>query len=55
LTFAKIKIDNFSSCWANGLAFCALIHHFMPNEFDFTKLRPENRRENFDLAFRVSE
>ncbi|CAJ0943154.1 unnamed protein product, partial [Mesorhabditis belari] len=50
-----IEVTNFSSSWANGMAFCALIHRFAPNAFDFSKLDPKNRRENFELAFRVAE
>ena len=50
-----VNIDNFSSSWANGMAFCALLHHFMPDEFDFDRLNPGDARYNFDLAFRVAE
>ena len=37
------------------MAFCALIHHFYPDAFDFDKLNPKNRRYNFDLAFKTAE
>ncbi|KAM3724165.1 Smoothelin [Dirofilaria immitis] len=50
-----IEITNFSSCWADGMAFCALIHRFVPDSFDFNSLNPRNRRENLDLAFRIAE
>lgn len=51
----NIQIDNFSTSWSNGLAFCALIHHFLPDAFEYDSLRPEERRKNFELAFRVAE
>lgn len=50
-----IKIENFSTSWNDGMAFCALIHHFYPDAFDFDKLEPKNRRYNFDLAFRMAD
>lgn len=53
--FQNIQIDNFSTSWNNGLAFCALIHHFCPHAFDYNKLTPEQRRYNFELAFRIAE
>ncbi|XP_025837133.1 uncharacterized protein LOC108735419 isoform X2 [Agrilus planipennis] len=53
--YENISIDNFSSSWADGLAFCALIHHFLPDAFDYSKLTPKNRRHNFTLAFTVAE
>ncbi|XP_046579395.1 smoothelin-like isoform X2 [Haliotis rubra] len=53
--YKTIQITNFSSCWNNGLAFCALIHHFFPDAFDFNALTPKNRRYNFDLAFDTAE
>ncbi|KAL4223475.1 hypothetical protein ACF0H5_016946 [Mactra antiquata] len=50
-----IEITNFSSCWNNGIAFCALIHHFYPEAFDFKALDPKQRRKNFELAFDTAE
>lgn len=51
----KVQITNFSSCWADGMAFCALIHRFVPNSFDFNNLNPTNRQANLELAFRIAE
>ncbi|GFT01421.1 smoothelin [Nephila pilipes] len=53
--YEQVEITNFSTSWNDGMAFCALIHHFYPDAFDFESLNPKNRRYNFDLAFRVSE
>lgn len=53
--YEKVDICNFSTAWNDGMAFCALIHHFFPDAFDFNSLNPKNRRYNFDLAFRVAE
>ncbi|XP_041347503.1 smoothelin-like protein 1 [Gigantopelta aegis] len=53
--YENIQITNFSSSWNNGLAFCALIHHFFPQAFDYNALSPKNRRYNFDLAFNTAE
>ncbi|PAV81418.1 hypothetical protein WR25_22231 [Diploscapter pachys] len=53
--YPNVNVTNFSSSWADGMAFCALIHRFAPHSFDFSKLDPANRRQNFDLAFKVAE
>ena len=37
------------------MAFCALMHHFYPDEFDYESLDPKNRRKNLEIAFRVAE
>lgn len=50
-----VEVKNFGSSWADGMAFCALIHHFYPDAFDFSTLKPENRRANFELAFKTAE
>ena len=51
----NVKIENFSTSWNNGLAFCALIHHYYPDAFDYQQLDARNRAYNFDLAFRTAE
>merc|ERR1712110_52260 len=53
--YESVKIENFTNSWSNGLAFCALIHHFFPQAFDFEKLSKENRKHNFELAFQTGE
>jgi len=53
--YESVKIENFTNSWSNGLAFCALIHHFFPQAFDFSKLSGENRKQNFELAFQTGE
>jgi len=51
----KIKLENFTSDWASGVAFCALIHNFFPQAFDFSKIDPQNRRQNYEIAFKTGE
>jgi len=50
-----VYVENFSSSWSDGLAFCALLHHFFPDDIEYNKLTSQSRRENFDLAFKVAE
>ncbi|XP_040263877.1 smoothelin-like protein 1 [Bufo bufo] len=50
-----VEIQNFSSSWSSGLAFCALIVAFFPDAFDYDSLDPKNRRQNFQLAFNAAE
>jgi hypothetical protein len=53
--YKNVNIKNFSSSWSNGLAFCAILHHYFPNKIDFSKLNAENRKENFDKAFNLAK
>ncbi|KAM9327291.1 smoothelin-like protein 1 [Gastrophryne carolinensis] len=50
-----VDIQNFSSSWSDGLAFCALILAFFPDAFDYDSLDTKNRRQNFQLAFSTAE
>lgn len=50
-----VDIQNFSSSWGSGMAFCALIHKFFPDAFDYAALDPAQRRHNFTLAFSTAE
>lgn len=40
--YKGVEIKNFSSSWNDGLAFCALIHSFLPSKIDYESLRIEN-------------
>ncbi|XP_061536798.1 smoothelin, like [Phycodurus eques] len=53
--YQNIDIQNFSSSWSDGMAFCALVHSFFPTEFDYESLSPANRKHNFELAFGTAE
>ncbi|XP_062274958.1 smoothelin, like isoform X1 [Scomber scombrus] len=53
--YQNIEIQNFSSSWSDGMAFCALVHSFFPTEFDYNSLSPANRKHNFELAFGTAE
>lgn len=53
--YPNVNVTNFSASWNDGLAFCALIHRFYPNAFDFNQLNPKNRRGNFTLAFNMAQ
>ncbi|XP_030328059.1 smoothelin-like protein 2 isoform X2 [Strigops habroptila] len=53
--YKHIDLQNFSSSWNDGMAFCALVHSFFPEAFDYNKLDPANRKQNFELAFTVAE
>ncbi|KAA8593707.1 hypothetical protein FQN60_004541 [Etheostoma spectabile] len=53
--YQNIDIQNFSSSWSDGMAFCALVHSFFPTEFDYNALVPANRKHNFELAFGTAE
>lgn len=52
-TLQGVDIKNFSGSFANGLAFCALIHKFHPDKFDFDLLDAENREHNVTLAIEI--
>ncbi|XP_020365659.1 cytospin-A isoform X2 [Rhincodon typus] len=53
--YEHVTIQNFSSSWSDGMAFCALVHNFFPEAFDYSELNPNNRRHNFEVAFKMAE
>ncbi|RVE57047.1 hypothetical protein OJAV_G00212280 [Oryzias javanicus] len=53
--YKNIDITNFSSSWADGLAFCAVYHTYLPSHIPFSTLSPENKKENLSLAFKTGE
>lgn len=51
-----IDITNFSSSWNDGLAFCALLHTYLPENIPYHELVESNdKQRNFQLAFQAAE
>ncbi|XP_019955743.2 uncharacterized protein ehbp1l1a isoform X3 [Paralichthys olivaceus] len=46
-----MKITNFSTSWRNGLAFCAILHHFQPEKINYEMLDPYDIKHNNKKAF----
>ncbi|KAM8898682.1 EH domain-binding protein 1-like protein 1 isoform 7-T7 [Spinachia spinachia] len=46
-----LKITNFSTSWRNGLAFCAILHHFQPENINYEMLNPYDIKDNNKKAF----
>ncbi|KAM9779435.1 uncharacterized protein ACBT44_000841 isoform 1-T2 [Syngnathus typhle] len=53
--YQYIEITNFSTCWVDGLAFCALYHNYLPSRIPYNSLNPAEKKENLNLAFRTGE
>ncbi|XP_051541835.1 uncharacterized protein LOC127433722 isoform X7 [Myxocyprinus asiaticus] len=49
--YKGVKVTNFNTSWRNGLAFCAILHHFHPDKIDFDALEPHNIKQNNKTAF----
>ncbi|XP_060581869.1 cytospin-A-like isoform X2 [Ruditapes philippinarum] len=55
ITYSNVDVTNFSSSWNDGLAFCALIHSYLPDKIPYGELTSEDKRRNFTLAFNAAE
>jgi hypothetical protein len=54
--YANVKVTNLTTCWLDGMAFCALIHRRNPAKIpQFGALDPANAEENLELAFSIAE
>ncbi|XP_050934537.1 titin homolog isoform X27 [Lates calcarifer] len=49
--YRGVKVTNFSTSWRNGLAFCAILHHFHPDKIEFDQLDPHDIKINNKKAF----
>ncbi|XP_037604129.1 EH domain-binding protein 1-like protein 1 isoform X8 [Sebastes umbrosus] len=49
--YRGVKVTNFSTSWRNGLAFCAILHHFHPDKIDFDRLYSHDIKLNNKKAF----
>ncbi|KAL0979542.1 hypothetical protein UPYG_G00186370 [Umbra pygmaea] len=53
--YQNIDITNFSSSWNDGLAFCAVLHTYLPAHIPYHELTSQDKRRNFTLAFQAAE
>ncbi|XP_048838565.1 cytospin-A isoform X3 [Brienomyrus brachyistius] len=53
--YQNIDITNFSSSWNDGLAFCAILHTYLPAHIPYQELNSQDKRRNFMLAFQAAE
>uniref|UniRef100_A0A674GQR7 Spectrin beta chain n=1 Tax=Taeniopygia guttata TaxID=59729 RepID=A0A674GQR7_TAEGU len=53
--YPNVNVQNFTTSWRDGLAFCALIHRHRPELLDVESLRGANALHNLQSAFAVAE
>ncbi|CAL8266726.1 unnamed protein product [Merluccius merluccius] len=53
--YPNIDVTNFSSSWNDGLAFCALLHTYLPAHIPYQELISQDKSRNLSLAFQAAE
>ncbi|XP_071185948.1 cytospin-B-like isoform X1 [Salvelinus alpinus] len=53
--YPNIDVTNFSSSWSDGLAFCALLHTYLPAHIPYQELISQDKGRNLSLAFQAAE
>ncbi|KAJ1126142.1 hypothetical protein NDU88_004551 [Pleurodeles waltl] len=53
--YKNVRITNFSSSWADGMALCALLHTYLPEKIPYQRLFPLEKKKNLTLAFDTAE
>uniref|UniRef100_W5M762 Cytospin-A n=1 Tax=Lepisosteus oculatus TaxID=7918 RepID=W5M762_LEPOC len=54
-SWQNIDVTNFSSSWSDGLAFCALLHTYLPAHIPYQELLSQDKSRNLTLAFQAAE
>nr|XP_006820247.1 PREDICTED: EH domain-binding protein 1-like [Saccoglossus kowalevskii] len=49
--YRGVRVTNLTTSWRNGLAFCAVVHHYRPDLIDFASLSPHDIKGNNKKAF----
>uniref|UniRef100_K7F6L3 EH domain binding protein 1 like 1 n=1 Tax=Pelodiscus sinensis TaxID=13735 RepID=K7F6L3_PELSI len=49
--YRGVRVTNFTTSWRNGLAFCAMLHHFHPEKINYESLDPLAIKQNNKLAY----
>ena len=55
LFLQNVNVKDFRSSWADGMAFCAIIHSFLPDKIPYDDLSPSDPRTNFTIAFEAAK
>ncbi|XP_035276172.1 LOW QUALITY PROTEIN: dystrophin [Anguilla anguilla] len=53
--YDQVNVFNFTTSWADGLAFNAVLHHFRPNAFSWEKVEALPPVERMEHAFTVAK
>ena len=48
-------INENCDCRNDGLALCALLHSYLPEMIPYDELTPQDKKQNFSLAFAAAE
>nr|XP_009858363.1 EH domain-binding protein 1-like [Ciona intestinalis] len=50
--YSGVKVTNFTTSWRNGLAICALLHHYCPHAIDYDSLDSLQPKANINKALK---
>jgi hypothetical protein len=53
--YKDVQVDNFTMSFKDGLAFCAIVHHYRPDLLDFAQCHKSNPLSNHNKAFDAAE
>lgn len=53
--YNDVTVTNFHTSWKDGLAFCAVVHKFHPEDLQFDSLSKEKPLDNLETAFSVAQ